>query len=160
MTITNKYLLSIPFILLDFVMEFVALFILKLSVWRKTTPITYYSVEIGIPLGRVSVFEMMISSSGSSLKLSTASKVDPSLLINLYWTDIVNSMGWSYISLSLLISTNFLSGFRSLTFTYSYFLSILVVLMSMLLLRLISLLVVWGKSQRKEIDGVQLIIAL
>lgn len=136
MTITNRYLLSMPFILFDFVMEFAALLILKLSVWRSTTPITYYSVEIGIPLGMVSVLEMTISSSGSSLKLRTASKVDPSLLINLYWTDIVKSIGCSYIWLSLLISTNFLSGFRSLTLTYSYFLSILVVLMSMLLLRL------------------------
>lgn len=136
MTITNRYLLSIPLILLNFVMEFVALLILKLSVWRKTTPITYCSVEIGIPLGMVSVLEMIIYSSGSSLKLNTASKVDPSLLINLYCTDIVKSKGCSSISLSLFISTKFLSGLRSLTFMYSYFLSILVVLMSMLLLRL------------------------
>lgn len=64
MTMTNRNLLRILLILLDFVMEFMALLILKLSVWRNTTPIIYYSVEMGIPLGIVSVLDMMVSSSG------------------------------------------------------------------------------------------------
>lgn len=40
-----------------------------------------------MPLGRMSLLEMTVSSSACPSKQRTASKVEPSLLMNLYWMD-------------------------------------------------------------------------
>ena len=87
-TITRKrYRCRIRLILLDLVIELAALEVWKDSVWRSTMPTTNYSMEIDMPLGRMSLLEMTVSSSACPSKQRTASKVEPSLLMNLYWMD-------------------------------------------------------------------------
>lgn len=87
-TMTRKrYRCRIRFILLDFVIELAVLEVWKDSVWRRTIPTTNYSIEIGMPLGRMSLLDMTASSYACPSKQRTASKVEPSLLMKRYWMD-------------------------------------------------------------------------
>lgn len=67
--------------------ELAALEVWKDSVWRRTMPTTNYSIEMGMPLGRMSLFEITASSWVCPSKQRTASKVEPSLLMKRYWMD-------------------------------------------------------------------------
>lgn len=86
-----------------------------------------------MPRGMISLLDITTSSSDSLSNYKTASKVDPNLLMNLYWILTVNNFGSNRTSPSSLIVTIFRNGFISFIFIYSYRLSMRVVFISMLL---------------------------